>query len=389
MYKKRNPFLQFIDSFKGFYDLSLFYNLRKQSFISKLFFAVLSAFLSCLLFFGITALLLNTDSHLNTFLTNLPEFAYYKGGFFCSEKYELKHNQFYLVVDSKQCTWDPDLIVLKKGPNAPIDTSSFHQGSSSDINTYIKNGMEHPSVSHIILISKTNCLQFNTNDLTWKECALSDIMDIFQITTISKLQLMSDYQNIITKLCLLFALYGTLPLTVIFYLGNFLLALLGMGIRTICKSKDRFSTVYWISFYVLAVLSIVQALVMALTKFHLNIIAISSIFLLLYLWTMIRILRQGDLMAEPIIASDVNNDLDVILDEIAFAEEEYVPLSSLPLLPTSTESEIPTKDKKETLIKPDFTAAFSFKDKLAKEEKKNDVSIKDIDKEKNALTLKK
>lgn len=320
MFTKLNPFAQVLEAFRSLKDTRGFYTLRKQSTASKFFFALILGAIYCFLFYGLLALRINTNKELNAFLNSLPEFSYTNGELYCEERYELQYEGQYIVVDTDKQAWNIEQASLVQDRSGDVSTQNFHDGDTSNINTYIQKGMEDSTISEIYLVSSTNIVIFYPDDFKYAEVKLSEIGNMYNLQSFSKLQLLSDYKGFITTVAILLSLFSMIFIFPSLLLETLFFALVGLIINAICKSKEKFSTIFWISFYVLDVLYFFQYIFIGLNYFWGCVLG-NTIVLILYIIMMVRILKKGDYVAKP--ASSYNNSLNDDID--AFLKADTVP----------------------------------------------------------------
>lgn len=281
MTTKINPFVQIFEAFRGFTFTGAFYNLRKQSTGSKIAYSIIISIFTGLLLCALEAVSLITDKELNQFMNDLPEFYYSNGEFYCEDRFEESASGTYMLIDTSQ--------------------TQFTQN-------HIKSALTDSNITGVLLISKTNIITYKTLTAEYQEMKLSDFMNVFQIQSLSKQQILSEYKGFIFKIAMIISL-GVIPFQFVkLFFVSLILALIALIINVACSSKESFPTLYWISFYIQSVFMIILAIgkpFLSLSGSSFTIACLLFFIIIMYLT-----LKHGEPVIKPIMSSNYNDDFD-------------------------------------------------------------------------------
>ncbi|MBE5942098.1 MAG: DUF1189 domain-containing protein [Lachnospiraceae bacterium] len=302
MYTKVNPFLQIIEAFKGVYSPESLYNLRKQSTGGKILYAIIVSILIAIIVCGWVVFTINTDEELENQLLQLPNFSYASGSFYVEEEIVLAADNSYLIINTNQEKWD--LATLKK---QAFETSS---GGYKEF----QKALDNSNATQIMLISQTTMVTYEKNTGEFIELPLYNFLNALGIRTFSKDIILDGYKGFVAKTGFSLGLF-IVPFTIInLFFTTLFLALVALIINAVCKSNESFATLYWISFYVQSVLTIIRAI--GSSMLSINDFRLSSICFIVYIVIMVRTLQTGDVTLRPATLYSLNDDLDDYLNNM-------------------------------------------------------------------------
>lgn len=299
MITKINPFAQIYEAFRGFTDSDAFYHLRRQSTGSKIIYSLIISILAALMMCGFTVFQIITDKDFNNALTNMPEFSYLDGEFNCEKSYSIPSDGKYLVLDSQVDKWDTAILQQQVQGNAGKGYQDF------------QTALDDSSITEIMLVSKTNLISYKKYTGQFSEMSLAEFFNIFNISAFSKQTILDGYKGFAIKvglLCVLFVFpyqFGKL------FFITLLLSLIALIINAICGSKEQFSTLYWITFYMQSIILLIKIIGDAFLSFGGSALTIAC--LLFYICMMYRTLKDGEPVEKPVTAYNTNDDLDDFL----------------------------------------------------------------------------
>lgn len=296
MTTKINPFAQIYEAFRGFTDSNAFYHLRRQSTGSKIIYSLIISILAALMMCGFTVFQIITDKNFNNTLKTMPEFSYLDGEFNCEKSYSIPSDGKYLILDSQVDKWDMNILAQQVQGNA--------QKGSQDFQTALNDS----NITEIMLISKTNLVSYKKYTNQFSEISLAELFDALKVSAFSKQTIIDGYKGFTIKVGLLCALFifpyqfGKL------FLMTLLLSLVALIINAICGSREQFSTLYWITFYMQSVILLIKIIGDAFLSFSGFTLTIAC--LLFYICMMYRTLKNGEPVAKPATSYNTNDDLD-------------------------------------------------------------------------------
>jgi len=281
MITKINPFAQIYEAFRGFVFSDAFHNLRKQSTGSKIAYSVIISLLTGLLICALYAFTFVSDKELTQHMNDLPEFYYLDGEFYCEENFEATGTDSYILIDTSQ--------------------TQFTQEQA-------KTALTHSNKSEILLISKTNIIIYKSLTGEYQDMKLSDFMGILGIQNLSKQQVLSEYKGFIFKVAMFCSLFVVPYQFAKLFFISLILALIALIINAACNTKENFSTLYWISFYMQSAFMIILSICKPFLTLNGNIYTV--VCLILFIFTMYRTLKHGEPAAKPVSYTNLNNDFD-------------------------------------------------------------------------------
>lgn len=299
MITKINPFVQIYEALRGFTDPDAFYNLRKQSTGSKITFSLIISVLAALMVCGFTVFNIITDKKLESALTTLPDFSYVNGEFYCEQVYALPSENKYLILNSEIEKWDSAILQQQSLGNATQGYQDF------------QNALNDSSITEIILISKTNMVSYKKYTGQFSEMTLSELFNIFGITTVSKQSIIDGYKGLTIKAGLLCSLFVFPYQLIKLFFVALILSLIALIINAICGSNEQFSTLYWISFYMQSIILLIKIIGDSFLNFGGFTLTIACF--LFYICMMYRTLKSGEPTAKATTSYNTNNDLDEFL----------------------------------------------------------------------------
>lgn len=281
MTTKINPFVQIFEAFRGFTVSGAFYNLRKQSTGSKIIYSLIISIFTGLLLCALEAVSLITDKELNQFMNDLPEFYYSNGEFYCEDAYESSDSGTYVLIDTSQ--------------------TQFTQN-------HVKAALTDSSITQVLLVGQNNIVSYRTFTGEYQDVKISDLMNAFQIQALSKQQVLYEYKGFIFKVAMFISI-GVIPFQFIrLFFSSLILTLIALIINAAFNSKESFSTLYWISFYIQSVFMIILAIGRPLLSISGSAFTIAC--LILFVIVMSRTLKQGEPVLKPVMSSNYNDDFD-------------------------------------------------------------------------------
>lgn len=279
MNTKINPFAQILEAFRGFTFSGSFYNLRRQSTGSKIVYSIIISIFTGLLLCALEAFSFSTDKEVTQFMNDLPEFYYSNGEFYCEDKFEESSSGTYMLIDTSQ--------------------AQFTQN-------HVKSALTDSSITDVLLISKTNIITYKTLTGEYQDMKLSDLLDVFQIQALSKQQVLSGYKGFIFKVAMIISLVIIPCQFIRLFSASLILTLIALIINAICGSKESFSTLYWISFYIQSVFMIILAIGKPFLSLSSSSLTIAC--LLLFIITMHHTLKHGEPEVKTTVVSNHFND---------------------------------------------------------------------------------
>ena len=285
---KINPFAQIIEAFRGFSDTSAFFNLRKQSTGSKIAYSFIISILAGLLLCILTAFSINHDKDLESMIQAMPEFYYTNGTLTCEQSYDLPVQDKYLILDCSVPVWDEDILNQQINGTATTGYAAFQKGS------------DNPSTLEIMLISNTNIATYKkyTGQLT--VLPLSDFFGVFGIQALSKQIILDNYKGFVWKVAMLCSIFVIPYRYVALFLMSLILSIIALIINAVLGSKEKFTTIYWISFYMQSVIVLIK--IIGSSALNMNDTALNIACVLFFCVMMYRTLRDG----EPAPATSTN-----------------------------------------------------------------------------------
>lgn len=248
MYFKVNPFIHGIEAFKGFYDPTALYNLRKQSTGSKILYSIIFSVLLALLVCIIGIVSINTDKDFEQTLEELPNFSYANGSFYFEEPVALPSQDSYMIIDTTQEEWDVEILQQQAYGTSKTGYKAF------------QDAIDNTSITQILMLSRTNIVSYKKYTGEFTEMTLYEFFSILGVQTFSKDIILDGYKGFVTKIGLFFALFvAPYQLCRLFFV-TLLLTLIGLIINAACGSKEIYPTIYWISFYIQSVLMTIKAI---------------------------------------------------------------------------------------------------------------------------------
>ncbi len=322
MITKINPFAQIYEAFRGFTEPGAFYHLRRQSTGSKIVYSLIISILAALMICGFTVFQIITNKDFNNALTNMPEFSYLDGEFNCEKSYSIPSDRKYLILDSQVDKWDIDILAQQVQGNAQKGYQDF------------QTALDDSSINEIMLISKTNLVSYKKYTNQFSEMSLAELFNILNISAFSKQTIIDGYKGFSIKVGLLCALFifpyqfGKL------FLMTLLLSLVALIINAICGSKEQFSTLYWITFYMQSIILLIKIIGDAFLSFGGFTLTIACF--LFYICMMYRTLKNGEPVQKPVTSYNTNDDLDDFLQNPTTPEPVRSPFD--PQTPDTTNS---------------------------------------------------
>lgn len=278
---KINPFTQIFEAFRSLVSSDALYNLRRQSTGSKIAYSAILSILTGLLVCGLSAFILSTNKVLTQFMNNLPEFYYLNGEFYCEDKFEECETNTYLLIDTSQTQFTQD---------------------------HVKSALTKPNISQVLLVSKTNIITYKSLTGEYQDMKLSDLMGVLQLQSLSKQQTLSEYKGFIFKVAMLCSLiYIPYQFAKLFSV-SLILALIALIINAACNTKENFSTLYWMSFYIQSAFMIILSIAKPLLKLKGGVFTI--VCLILFIFIMYRTLKRGEPVKKPVTFTNSNDDFD-------------------------------------------------------------------------------
>ena len=248
MTETMNPFKQLGEAIKAFEDTYIFYKLRRQSTGSKILYALIVSCIACAFSFLIGGWKLSENRSIAEFIEEIPDFMYSEGNLLLDEKYEFAVEEYYVLADTDVMSW-----------NVPgADSNLEGEAISAKLAQISKNG----SVNEGFFLSRTNLIRFDNlkSSPSYSNYKWTDIFGLFHIDNLSKAEVKGGYKGVILKIYLLLFLLN-IPIRGI---GLFFFALLwtlvALVMNAILESEEKFTTLYWICFYIQSVLMILVAL---------------------------------------------------------------------------------------------------------------------------------
>lgn len=306
MTTKINPFAQILGAFQSFASSDALYDLRRQSTGSKMIYSVIISILTGLLVCSLTAFTLSTNKYITQFMESLPDFYYLDGEFHCEKKWEECADDTYVLVDTSQTQFTKE---------------------------HVKSALTKPNVSEVLLISQTNIITYKALTGEYQDMRFSDLMGLLQLQSFSRQQIVSKYKGFIFKVALLYSLlYIPYQFAKLFFV-SLILALIALIINAACNTKENFSTLYWMSFYIQSAFMMILSVAKPLSNIKGGIFTV--IFLALFIFIMYRTLKRGEPVGTPVTFVNSNDDFDDFMRQDI---SPTAPAASSPLSYTNTAS---------------------------------------------------
>lgn len=236
--EKLNPFMQFVESYKGFGKPDSYYKLSKQSGGSKFLYAVLISLLACVITFIPAGLFICMDKGLASTIETMPDFSLENSQFVCEAKVDEAYGDAYLFMNT-----DYDVIYCKdKETNPP---------KGIDVSEKVQEILRDGNIHTMLMVSRSNILniQVQGGQYSYQNIYLSDIFGVLKIPTISKTLIQDGYKGFIMR-CVTFLTFIIWPFKLIGIFWYALLwSLIGLIVNSVCKKNVSFETIYWMSFY--------------------------------------------------------------------------------------------------------------------------------------------
>lgn len=302
MYTKVNPFIQIIEAFKGFYSPESLYNLRKQSTGSKILYSIIIGILLAFIICGWAVFSINTDKELENELQQLPNFSYASGSFYFEEKVALAAEDSYLIIDTNQNKWELE----------NLQQQAF--GTTSNGYKVFQEALNDTSVTQVMMLSRTNIVTYKKYSGEFVEMSLSDFFGFVGIRTFSKDIILDGYKGFVTKVGVICGVIIAPFQASNLFSAALLLTLIALIINAVCKSNETFATLYWITFYVVSALTIIETI--GADILNINDIIMSCVCFIVYIIIMVRTLQKGDVTLQPATVYNINDDLDDYLNNI-------------------------------------------------------------------------
>ncbi len=302
MYTKVNPFIQIIEAFKGLYSPESLYNLRKQSTGSKILYSIMIGVLLAIIICGWSVFTINTDKELENGLQQLPNFSYASGCFYWEESVATAAEDSYLIINTNQTEWE-----LEK-----LQQQAF--GNTTNGYKVFQDALNDPNVTEVMMISMKNIVTYKKYSGEFVEMSLSELFGVFGIRTFSKDIILDGYKGFVTKVGVICGVIIAPFQSCALFFSTLLLSLIALIINAICKSNESFATLYWITFYVVSVLAIIESI--GADILSINDFIMSCVCLIVYIIIMVRTLQKGDVTLRPATVYNINDDLDDYLNNI-------------------------------------------------------------------------
>ena len=303
---KINPFAQIFEVFRSFVSSDTLYNLRRQSTGSKIAYSAIISILTGLLVCILSAFIISTNKSLTQFMNNLPEFYYSNGEFYCEDRFEECETNTYVLIDTSQTQFTQE---------------------------HVKSALTKPNISQVLLVSKTNIITYKSLTGEYQDMKISDFMWVLQLQSLSKQQVLSEYKGFIIKVAMLFSLiYIPYQFAKLFFV-SLILALIALIINAACNTRETFSTLYWMSFYIQSAFMIILSIAKPLIKLKGGIFTI--VCLVLFIFIMYRTLKHGEPVRKPVTFTNSNDDFDDFMHQDAYP---IPPAAPSPLNNTNTVS---------------------------------------------------
>ena len=275
-----NPLVQIVYTIKAFNNTHIFYKLRRQSAGSKILYALIASCIACAVTFLAGGIKLSENRSLETLINDIPNFMYSEGNMLLDEKQELKVEQYYVLMDTSVMSWiDPE-----------------HRGSDVegvDVSNQIDK-LKNNSFNEAILVSRTNvlCIEEINNYPKYINLKWSDFFGILHINNLSKSQLEAGYKGVILKYSFILFLLAIPFRGMGLFFFALLWTILALIINAALKSEEKFTTLYWICFYIQSVIMIFMAIVKFLIS--INTFVMFCVLLICYIVVLCNVLKNGE-----------------------------------------------------------------------------------------------
>ncbi len=300
MTETMNPFKQLCEAVKAFGDTPIFYKLRRQSTGSKILYAVIVSCIACAFTFLVQGWKISENRSLAEFIDDIPNFMYCEGQMFLDEKYEFAVEQYYVYADTDVASW-----------NEPGEVA----GEGVDISSKLEQISKNNNIDEGFFISKTNLIQFKNlksypsyTNLKWTE-----LFGLFHIDNLSKAEVKGGYKGVILKGSLILFLLAIPFRGIGLFFYALLWTLVALIMNAILNSEEKFTTLYWMCFYIQSVIMILVAFLKLFftIKTSLLLVALLGCYIIVF----IRILQTGEPGIPIEIPSYAGTTSSVILDD--------------------------------------------------------------------------
>ncbi|MGN0154155.1 MAG: hypothetical protein ACI4A3_06870, partial [Lachnospiraceae bacterium] len=205
----------------------------------------------------------------------------------------------YLIVDSDVEKWDPAILQQQA------------LGTSKKGYKEFQTALDDSNIREIMLISKTNMISYKKYTGQFTEMNLAEFFDLFKINVFSKQSIIDGYKGFTVKAGFIFSLF-VFPYQFgkLFYMA-LILSLVALILNLICGSKEKYPTLYWISFYIESIILLIKIIGESFLNFGGFTLTIAC--LLFYICIMYRTLKSGEPVEKPMTSYNINDDLDTFL----------------------------------------------------------------------------
>jgi len=273
---------QFIVAFNAFKDTEDFYDLAAQSVGSKILYAFLTAFLCCLLSYGITTFKIANDDDLAGYINAIPEFTYANG--------QLKLDQTYSNDDRESEVYiygntDWESIYLQSNSSAPTQNAIA-------LDNQLQQLISSNQYKKFLIFSKTNFMIVDLEKVqgNYQEMSYADMASLFKVYSLTKSDIMNGYKGVIYKFGGIIGLIMLPVLTIGMFFISLLLSLVGLIVSNVTNNKEDFNTIYWITFYIYSCMALMSNFANAVFNHGFKI----SLFIF-YIYMIKRILDRGEM----------------------------------------------------------------------------------------------